>query len=240
MKKIFFASILLLLPLLALSQKEVVHQQQIWYRYFLKIPIGTKWQIRQEFDDRNFINPSRQSQFLSRTHIERKLGKGWDVALGFTYFIHSQPQDPDVDFTNRRELRPSIEIARQSELSDKWSLNNRFWAESRYMEINDGSYPFSNFRFRYKIEGQYSVNDMLDLLAFNELHINAGKKIVTNMFEQNRIGVGAQFLIVRNVEIEVVYINWFQQQSTAGKFFKRDIVRFALNHVIQIKSKQPE
>nr|MDQ3018236.1 DUF2490 domain-containing protein [Bacteroidota bacterium] len=229
-----------LLPLFALSQKEIVHQQQIWYRYSLKIPIGTKWQIRQEFDDRNFINPSRQSQFFSRTHIERKLGKGWDVALGFAYFIHSQPQDPNVDFTNRNELRPSVEIAKQSKLSDKWSLNNRFWAESRYIEINDGSHPFSNFRFRYKIEGHYAVTDILDLFAFNELHINAGKKIVINMFEQNRYGLGVQFEIVKNMKIEVAYINWFQQQSTAGKFYERDIFRFALNQVIPIKSKQPE
>ena len=227
----------LFLPVLTFAQKEVIHQQQLWFRYHLKVPIGDKWQIRQEFDDRNFINPSRQSQFLSRTHIERKLGKGWDVALGFTFVNQSLPQDPKLEHYNRSELRPSFEIARQSKLSEDWSLNNRLWAESRYIEQSDGSHPFSNFRFRYKIEIHYSISDFLDVFAFDELHINAGKNIVTNMFDQNRLAAGVQFHIVKNLNLELTYINWFQQQALNPFYYNRNIVRVAINHVLPVWKK---
>lgn len=239
MKIIAFLSILLL-PAIGISQKEVIHQQQVWYRYNLKVPIGDQWQIRQEFDDRNFINPSRQSQFLSRTHIERKLGKGWDIALGFAYFEHAQPQDPNQEYIIRSELRPSLEIAKQTKLNEDWSLNNRFWLEARHFEQADGSHPFGNFRIRYKIEIHYAISEFLDVFAFDEVHFNVGRKIVTNMFEQNRLAAGAQFHVVKNVTFELTYINWFQQQAVTPLYYNRDILRIALNHVLPVRKKARE
>ncbi len=69
----------------SLGQKEVLHQKQIWYKYNLKVPIGDKWQIRQEFDDRNFVDPARQSQFLSPhappTKDRQRLERGGWICL---------------------------------------------------------------------------------------------------------------------------------------------------------------
>src|SRR4249920_165946 len=121
--RLAFILILFLFSNLTSAQKQITHQQQIWYRYYLKLPIGEMWQIRHEFEDRNFINPSRQFQFLSRTVIQTNLGKGWDTGVGFAYFEQASPPDPTVkDFTIQRELRPFIEVGYISKPGNKWIL----------------------------------------------------------------------------------------------------------------------
>ena len=236
--RILIVIISLLLSLHASAQKQVETQQQVWFRYFLKVPAGEKWQFRQEIDDRNFYNPFRQHTFVSRTHIERKLGKGWNIALGFAYFDQATPQDPDVeDYTNVLELRPSFEFAYRHQLTDQITVLHRNWNELRYFPQQDGHYEFGNFRFRYKLEFHYSVSDFLDLYAFDEIFINVGKKIVYNTFDQNRYGVGAQFSIMKDLDFELSYINWFQQRSEGHAYYTRHIIRLALNQTIVIKKR---
>lgn len=233
--KAFALLICILTAGLTWGQKEVLHQKQIWYKYNLKVPIGDDWQIRQEFDDRNFIEPGRQSQFLTRTHVQRKLGKEWSAAMGFAYFVHSLPQEPEIqDFYNIPELRPSIEIVNNTHFSDKFHLHHRYWTEARFFKQPGEAYEFTTFRIRYKLELDYEISEKLSFLIFDEILFNVGKKITYNVFDQNRYGAGVLYSPVKNVGIEIVYINWFQQAVQGDLYYDRDIVRFALHHTIDV------
>lgn len=217
------------------GQKEVIHQQQIWYKYYLKVPIGDKWQIRQELDDRNYTDPARQSQFVSRTHLQRNLSKGWNTSLGFAYFVHSLPQDPEIqDYTNQKEIRPSFEIANLNTLSEKFHLHHRYWTEFRFFQQPDNSYTYTNIRVRYKIELEYELSEKFSFLVFDELHINLGSKITYNVFDQNRFGASVMYSPVKNIGFEVMYINWFQQTTAGDTYYDRDIIRFALHQTLPI------
>lgn len=236
--KAFITVILMLATGLMTAQKEVISQQQIWYKYALKIPLNDKWQIRQEIDDRNFINPARQSQFLTRTHLQCNLGKGWDVALGFAYFLHSLPQDPEVaDFTNYGELRPSFEIANLHKISEKFHLHHRYWTELRYFQQPDDTYTFGTVRIRYKLELGYDLSEKFSFLVFDEIHLNLSNKITYNVFDQNRYGISAMYSPVNNIGFELMYINWFQQTTAGDVFYNRDIIRLALHHTLGVFKK---
>lgn len=220
---------------LAWGQMQVLHQKQIWYKYNLKVPIGDQWQIRQEFDDRNFIDPSRQSQFLTRTHIQRKLGKEWSFALGFAYFVHSLPQEPEIqDYYNISELRPSVEILNNTHLSNKFHLHHRYWTEFRFFKQPGEAYEYTTIRMRYKLELGYKLSTKFSFLIFDEILFNVGNKITYNVFDQNRYGIAAMYSPVKNVGFELMYINWFQQAVQGDLFYNRDIVRFVLHHTIGI------
>ncbi len=233
--KAFLTITLILAYSLLWGQKEIIHQQQVWYKYSLKIPIGDRWQVRQEIDDRNFYHPYRQSQFLTRTHLQRNLGKGWDVALGFAYFKHSLPQDPDVsDFTNYGELRPSFEIANLHKINEKFHLHHRYWTELRYFQQPDDTYTFGTVRMRYKLELGYDLSEKFSFLVFDEIQFNLSNKITYNVFDQNRIGVAAMYSPVRNIGFELMYINWFQQTTAGDVFYNRDIIRVALHHTLGV------
>jgi hypothetical protein len=223
------------------GQKIVDHQKQIWYKYYLKMPIGDRWQIRQEFDDRNFIEPSRQSQFLSRTHLQRKLSNEWSVALGFAYFVHSLPQEPEIqDYDNIPELRPSFEIANNTHISSKFHLHHRYWTEARFFKQPGEAYEFATVRIRYKLELGYELSEKFSFLIFDEIHFNVGNKITYNVFDQNRYGIAGMYSPVKNVGFELMYINWFQQQSSGDSYYDRDIIRIALHHTLTLGRKKSD
>ena len=238
-------NLFILLPLFAFTslwgQKEVIPQKQIWYKYNLKVALGDQWVFRQELDDRNFVDPGRQSQFLSRTHLQRNLGKGWNVALGFAYFLHSLPQDPTVqDYYNQNELRPSFEVSHLNQVSPRFHLHHRYWTELRYFQQTDDSYSLSTVRIRYKLEAEYELSEKFILRAFDEIHLNASSNITYNVFDQNRVGAAVMYSPVKSIGFELMYINWFQQTSTGNLYYKRDIIRIALHHTIKTGKKNEE
>ena len=68
------------LPLASLSQDNTPtrREQLLWFRYNLEIPLDDKWEIGQEIEERAFVSPWRQGEFRLRSHLIRKLGKGWE------------------------------------------------------------------------------------------------------------------------------------------------------------------
>jgi hypothetical protein len=80
------------------AQKQVEHQQQVWYAYFNTIRFDTTWSLVTELQERHFINPSAQHQFIIRAQLRRKLGAGWDMAAGMCIFYHNS-NDPESKMT---------------------------------------------------------------------------------------------------------------------------------------------
>src|SRR5690554_890224 len=93
---VFAALLLGLFSTSVKAQKKVDTQQLLWTRYYLKLKLHDNYQIRQEVEERTYWFPWRQHQFVTRTFAERKLGKGWNAGLGFTYFLQSLPHNPEI------------------------------------------------------------------------------------------------------------------------------------------------
>lgn len=230
-----FLSLLLFIVFYApvFGQKQVQTQSLLWTRYSVKIELNERYKLRQEFDERTYWFPWRQHQALSRTFAERNLGNGWSVGLGFTYFRQSFPHDPTTeDYYTLDELRPQLELSYTQKVSEKFKVSHRYWSEFRVFEQAEGGFEYSHNRSRYKLEGQYSLAPSLTLIAFDELHLNIGRSIVANVFDQNRYGASLRYNLNRNFGLESGYINWFQQRASGIDFYNRHIVRFTLHHAI--------
>jgi len=231
--------LLILLSFLSTSlfaQKNTTTQELLWSRYYLKLKINDLYQIRQEIEERTYWFPWRQHQFVSRTFVERKLGKGWNSGLGFTYFLQSLPHDPEIsDYTNQLELRPQLELAYKQNLTEKVILHHRYWGEFRFFEKTNGSFEFGNTRLRYKIELRYSPISNITIKVFDEIHLNIGEKIIQNVFDQNRYGASIQYMQLQNFGFELGYFNWFQQRRSGVDFYNRHIVRFTIHHTLNLK-----
>lgn len=223
------------------AQKNVDTQHLLWTRYYLKFKLNNNYQIKQEIEERTYWFPWRQHQFVSRTFAERKLGKGWNAGLGFTYFLQSLPHGPEItDFTNQLELRPLLEIAYAQIISEKLILHHRYWSEFRFFEQPNGSFDYGNNRTRYKIEIRYSPIQQLTFKAFDEILINIGGKIVQNVFDQNRYGASVQYMPIENFGFELGYFNWYQQQKSGVDFYNRNIIRFTIHHTINFKKSKSQ
>ncbi len=231
--------ILLALPVAA--QKNVEKQDLLWTRYALKARINDNWMIRQEFDNRTYWFPWRQHQVLSRTLVDRKLGKGWNTAVGFVYFNHSLPNDPLLEISdNQGEFRPQLEVGYRQDISDKLSVSHRYWSEFRFLEQADGTFIMENNRSRYKLELRYQPVAKFSVQLYDEIFINIGGKIVQNVFDQNRYGTSVHYMPFKNLGFELGYINWFQQRKSGIDFYDRNIVRFTIHHQINLQKSIPK
>lgn len=228
------------------AQKEITKQSLVWYSLFTTLEFNERWYFQNEIQERHFINPTAQHQFILRSHTHRLLGKtGWEASIGGCVFFQ-KPNDPNAAIKlTVPEVRPHLEFAYKQKL-DKISFDHRFRVEARFFhnvnesrtELEDG-FEHSNYRFRYKLQATIPLfkmdeNRVLKFKVYDELFINAGNKILTNVFDQNRVYAGLNYDILKNLSFEVGYLNWFQQK-TDGDFFDRDILRFTVFHKLNLK-----
>jgi hypothetical protein len=225
-------------------EKQVTNQQLIWLAYFNRLEISPKWYLFSEVQQRRFVNPGAQHQFLVRSHLHYRLHKEWDVSAGFTYFLQS-PHDPlSASTLVVPELRPHVQLEGAQKLSERWSLRHRYRFEHRFFRnVQDGQLAegyASWFRARYRITVLYRVMKLneqwLRVVVGNEIHLNFGQRIVMNRFDQNRIYIGANYEISDQFVVELGFLNWYQQRSSGVDFYNRDIVRFILTHRLKLRS----
>lgn len=226
-------------------QKEVTRQQLAWFSYALTLKLHPKWSLTSEIHERRFLNPGRQHQFVLRSQARYALGENWEAAAGFTYFLQS-PHDPSA--TQRLvvpELRPHIQF-NYSQAIGRAGITHRYRTEMRFFrntssgELAAGYHH--NFRFRYRLGLEYRLANLqerpLKLKLSNELHVNAGRNITYNRFDQNRIYTGLSYALMPNLEVEAGYLNWYQQRASGHQFYNRHIVQLAVSHKLDLTGKR--
>jgi len=227
----------------AQEKKKIKHQQQLWYGYHLNWRLNNEWFAIAEIQERHFISPLAQSQLLGRVHLHKNIGSNYDAGVGMSLFF-SSPNNPKA--TERLvvpELRPHIEFNTTKDVGFG-TFHQRYKAEARYFHnTEDGAltsgYYFGNFRlrmqlgFRIPIVKKSSDNaTKITVKVQDEILLNAGSRIVKNVFDQNRIYVAFDYNFSKTVSVEMGYLNWFQQQSSGTDFYNRDILRFTIHQKI--------
>lgn len=247
-RSFYFVFLVVCLTHFVNSQKQITRQNLAWFNYTLNVELAKKWSWQTELQERIYLNPYAQHQFVTRTHLHRTLGESnWEASAGMCLFLQS-PNNPLA--TNKLivpELRPHIEMMYRQNY-EKWGLEHRYRAEARYFhrlnssktELAEG-YEFGNFRFRYRLQANIKLVSFkkrggLRLKIADEIHFNAGRKIVTNVFDQNRISCDLVYAPNPALQLEIGYLNWFQQ-TASGDFFNRNIIRFSVVQRIKRKVK---
>lgn len=231
----------------AQESKSITHQNLIWYGYFNTLHFSDKLFLTTEFQERHFISPIVQSQFVTRTHLHFQLNSGWDAAAGMCLFLQGT-NDPFKTSITVPELRPHVEFNYKQKLN-KLTFEHRYKIESRFFhnvnsdrtELEDG-YFFGNFRFRYRIQATipfatFKNGGKVKLKVSDEIHINAGHSIVLNTFDQNRIYFGINTDITKNLSFEIGYLNWFQKRITDADYYNRHILRFTFSQRLNLSKK---
>jgi len=225
------------------QKRELTTQRLYWTRYYNQLTINSKWVWHNEIDNRRFFQNNHQHHLIMHSHLHYKMPNNIEIAMGFTYSRQS-PQFPDVPSNLVvPELRPFQEITLSSPFSKRFVLSQRVRIDERFIHKNNGKvledgYDF-NFRFRYRLQAIYLLSKInskypTTLKIADEVMFNAGKTIVFNHFDQNRIYVALEQVLNKNLSFEAGYMHWYQQRNTGYQFFKRDILRLTLYHKWQI------
>jgi hypothetical protein len=229
---------------IAQTEKNVDHQSILWTRYNNQLTLNNKWSLHSEFDNRLFLKPVEENLYVIRVQGRYKINDHLETGAGFAYFSVAT-QNPEVTFDFKiPEYRGQQDITWKQNIG-KITLNQRFQLEERFIhnankeELLSGT-TFS-WRFRYRIQGDYTLckkeNRFLKAIVSDEIMFNAGKKIIRNTFDQNRIYAALQYGISPSLAIELGYLNSFQQRASGVDYFNRDIIRFSIFHKLRVQKK---
>lgn len=223
--------------------KKITTRPIAWYGYINTLQLSSNWFITSDIGERHFIDNGRQSQFLIRSKINYTIGQNWDAGIGFAYF-NTRTFDPASTSTLAvPELRPFQEFNNKQKFN-KITISHRYRIEERYFRKTSddkliGGYNF-NFRFRYMLTFDYNLYKSKDnsrsfsIKGGDEIMLNAGKNIVNNMLDQNRVFVALNYQPINNFSFEMGYMNSFQQRSSGKDFNNGNIYRLSVFHKIKL------
>ncbi|MBC7746119.1 MAG: DUF2490 domain-containing protein, partial [Flavobacterium sp.] len=131
--------IFLLMPFGANGQRTVTNQSLYWLRYYDQLSFNTKWTWHNEIENRRFFEKNTQHHLIIHSRLHYKILKNADVALGLTYSLQS-PQNPnsslDLVVPEKRLVQ---EINLSNPLSNRFTLQQRFRIDERFIRKNNGS-----------------------------------------------------------------------------------------------------
>lgn len=225
----------------AQTEKKIDNQSILWSRYYNLLTLNEKWSLHSEFDNRLFLNPVTENLFVIRSQVRYKANNAIELGGGVGYFpVATQDPENTTDFMIP-EYRGQQDIVWKNtigkiQLSQRFQVDERFIRNASKTELLPGT--TFNWRFRFRIQAEYNLwgkdNRYLKTILHEEILLNAGKKIVKNTFDQNRVYAALQYGFNEKIAIELGYLNSFQQRVSGVDFYDRDIIRFSFIHKFKL------
>lgn len=240
MKKEIVLFTLLIFGSFSFAQKNISHNNLVWFGDFTKVKLNDKWSAYVDFGFRRTEWLNKWNQILVRPGITYNLNNKVSATIGTAYFSHYT-----VSF-----IRPEYRGWQQllfSETFGRVIVNQRFRAEQRFIQkavanelIDD--YSYCN-RFRYQLSMQLALNrkkienKTLYLAISDEIIINSGKEITNNYFDQNRLAIGLGNKTNEQLNILVSYMNVLIQKANVDSFENNNTLVINLYHNFDLKER---
>jgi hypothetical protein len=224
--------------------KNTTHINQVWTGYFNQTRFSNKWgmwtDIHLRTKENYFVN---LSQSIARFGLTHYLTDNTKLTLGYA-FVNHFPGDNHANIS-----QPEHRIWQQVQWHNKYPklrvmqwlrLEERF----RHKVLNNDNLS-SGYNFNWRLRYNLFFNVPLNKKAFaphtfsfvlnDEVHINFGKEIVYNYFDQNRFFVGFSYHTNASDNIQFGYMNQFQQLATGNSYKSIDVARVFYFHNLDLR-----
>lgn len=197
------------------------------YQVNEKVKADVELQHRRQngFENDNMLNRNLMYSFRGWLHYQYSTNTGFSVSP-FAYFIN-YPVIRNAAGESAKpfhEIRFSAAVDNRNKITGKWILLERNALEYRIPD-NGAS---CMLRLRNRLGIQYPVTAHLGLLAFDELFCNIAGTAPEYFFDQNRIGLMAEYRISRRLKIETAYLYTIRQQTANDRKLKEQDVSLNL------------
>lgn len=220
------------------AEKKITNQSFSIISYANTIEISAKLDLLNDIQERSFIRPFKQSQFSIRTQLNYSFSKKWNALVGAAYYL-SSPSDP---YSLSKLVVPEIRMNQDLNYKQKYrtfGLGHRFRMEERFINKSINDSLIVGFKFRERLS--YSISFEYYLLKKRPVHnltikASDGISVYTNKkFDQNRFYTGLNYQIEKSISLELGYIKTFQQVSSGGRYYNRDMASLIVSHKINKK-----
>lgn len=224
-------------------QKDVEVREQVWFAYFNQTRFTDRSGIWVDLQLRLNDFVDEKSVSISRLGYTYYVSDQFRLTAGYGHIIHYSPsnQQPDIP-----EMRPWQQV-QWFDKKESVSLAQYFRVEERFVsqvsngQLTDASRFTWRFRYNFAISIPLKGKEMSAKTPFvflnDELHINAGKNIVNNYFDQNRLFVGFGYQFASNLNAHLGYLYVFQQLPIARQYIQIDAIRLFVFHNLDFRKR---
>ena len=229
---IIIVSSLSAVTIFAQATKTTSNVQQVWLGYFNQTRFSDKigmWvdlhlRTKEDFTD-------NLSQTIARFGLSYYLTDNTKLTAGYAY-VANYPAEGHTNIT-----QPEHRLWQQVQWHTKYGKNRmmqwiRLEEKYRHNILNDSTlasgYGF-NYKLRYnlwyEIPFSHDPANKFSFVLNDEVHINFGKQVVYNYFDQNRFFAGFKFNTNKHDNVQLGYMNQFQQLPAGNKFRNNHVIR---------------
>jgi hypothetical protein len=227
------------------KSKEIL--QQVWFGYFNQSRFSEKWGLWFDAHVRTKEDFTNQlSQGIIRLGLTHYINDATKLTAGYAYINHF-PQDAHKQIS-QPEHRPWQQIQWHTKYGKKrmmqWiRLEQRF----RRKILNDSTLADGhsfNYKLRYNVLYEVPLSKKgivpgaLSFIANDEIHINFGKQVINNYFDQNRFFIGFKYQINGHDNLQAGYMNLFQQLPAGNRYKNINAIRIFYFHNLDLRSKK--
>ncbi|HMJ48139.1 MAG TPA: DUF2490 domain-containing protein [Ferruginibacter sp.] len=246
--KLIFCTVIAMKATLSYCQdiKSKDHLQQGWLGYFNQSRFSGKWGLWLDLHLRtreDFVKDLSQS--IARVGLTYYISDATKLTAGYAYVIH-YPADnhKSVSLPEQRgwqQIQWHTKYGKQRMM--QWiRLEEKF----KRKVLNDSTLARGhsfNYKLRYNLWYEIPftkkgvVPNSFSLVANDEVHINFGKEIVNNYFDQNRFFIGIKYQVNQHDNFQAGYMYVFQQLAAGDKYKIINAIRLFYFHNLDFRKK---
>lgn len=221
----------------AQNPKNTENLRQLWFGFYNQSRICEKWGTWTDIHLRtkdNFVDNFSQS--IIRIGLSYYLTEATKITAGYAY-VSTYPSAANNKVT-QPEQRPWQQLQWITRYGQKKMMQGLRLEERFRRKILDDSTlaDGSNFNYRLRYNIWYDVPlskngihpKSFSFVVNNEVHLNFGKQIVNNYFDQNRFFLGFKYQVSEHDNLQVGYMNLFQQLPAGNRY--RNLHTIRLNY----------
>lgn len=225
------------------APKTINEHSQAWFAYFNQTRLSDKWGLWLDVHARRADFLDRWNLLLFRPGLTYYLNDHVRLTAGYAYGAHFPASNLQPVRSEHRPWQQILWTSRSKKLQTlQWvRLEEKFNQKIANNELLD-KYAF-NFRVRYQIllmvplKGDFIEKGTPFLTISDEVHINAGRQITYNYFDQNRFSVGLGYQFSKTMNAQLTYMNLFQQLPVGNQFNNNHVLRLFFFHNLDLRPK---
>ncbi len=229
------------------SVKTTERFNQVWLGYFNQTRFSNKWGFWFDAHLRTKEDFTKDfSQAIGRAGLTYYFNDVTKGTLGYAYVNHF-PND-----NHKLISQPEHRAWQQLQWHTKYGTKRMmqwFRLEERFRRkiLNDSTLA-SGHSFNYKLRYNFFLDIPLSSAGIqkgqssfvinNEVHINFGKQIVYNYFDQNRFFAGLKYQVSEHDNVQLGYMNVFQQLAAGNKYRSTHVIRLFYFQNLDVRKKK--
>jgi hypothetical protein len=245
--RLLLLQFLLIITGFSFAQKKTNSVQQFWFSYNTQTQFSNKWGLWADFHLRTKEDLFEDlSTYIARLGLMYYITDNTKITAGYAYVNHF-PADahPDV---SQPEHRPWQQVQWHNRFPKlrvmQWvRLEERFRRKIKDNDELAEGYNF-NYRVRYNLMLNFAFNKKpfapktISYAVNNETHVNFGKEIVYNTFDQNRLFLGLNFYTSTHDFLQFGYMYLYQQLATGNKYRYIHAARISYFQNLDLRKKE--